>query len=191
MKNKKINKTIAILTFAVILTAGFGGLYALLFVGIVNQTKETNESVVQYDELSNKESKLNLSIDLLKDRKTDIVLIENSFIRESKIADFPRVIEDLGTELGVRIAFGGLDQIKSSDGVWALGFQLSASGTFANVMRFLGALENFPSKIEFTTVGLTKTRGGISIDPITKKSIVEPSEWTLSVNAKLLNYLKD
>lgn len=191
MKKNKTNKTVVLLGFAVLLTAGLGGIYAFLFLGIIDQTKTTKELGVEFEELSNKESKLNLSMDLLKDRKDDIATIERSFIHESKIIDFPRTLEDLGVELGAKVTINTLDQVKISEGVWALGFQLNAVGSFADVVRFLNALENFPSKIEFSMINLSKTEGGVSVDPVTKKETVVPSIWTLSVNARLLNYLKD
>lgn len=174
MKNNfpKISFLIFLLLFCVLL-------FVLLFsYGAINKNdkeSQQKESKWQNEALRRDELRvLDRSIDIIEDERAQL---ETHFAKSSDVVPFLDTIERLAGKVNSHAEVTSVDVLKDRTGLMV---GMKASGTFANLYRFLTLLENSPYELEFASVDMQ--RG-------TENKNIKTPEWDLVLKMKLLSFV--
>lgn len=184
---KSLNKTIILLGTALLLTIVAVVAYSSFFISMKNKTDATTVLFLKIAELSGKESSRSSAASVLKNESANIDKLNSYFFNESEIVAFTQKVEELGPQSGTIIKIESLEPGITEKSVAFLSFRVKATGTFADVVRLLVLLENFPGKFELKTVRLVRDAG--SVTEGTKTKALTPV-WNVEVLLSALNFVK-
>lgn len=182
---KSLRKTKLLFLGALVLTVALCGVYAFFFVTMKNKTAATADLSAQNEALAGKELRLTTVLDAVKQESANIDRLSTYFIKESEVVAFTKKIERLGTDSGTALSLEALDPGVGASGAPVLNFRIIATGTFSDVMRLIGLLENFPAKFEWKNVDLSLNDG------ITSTKIPKTVQWKVSASLSALNFLRE
>lgn len=189
---KKTKKTPLLVLIAALVALGVSGAYTFFFIAMKKKTELTTEINTEAKNLEVRQSKISFTLASLKERSEDIQKLDEYFIKKSEIVDFAKNLEALGQNSSTTLSIEALDPGFSADKAPILSFRIEARGTFVNAMRALELLENFPTKLEWTSVKIVRLEGEEQAPAvkIKKQGVVEPRVplWKLSVAASALNF---
>ncbi len=113
----------------------------------------------------------------LREAKNEAEAIDKRFVSEENVPAFITMLEDKATDLGVKVDFGSinLEEGQILDGTLKL--QISGSGTWENVMRFIVMLDSLPYASTIEEMRLHNP------SDFSEKGNVT-SEWNFNVNLK-------
>ena len=188
---KSFSKTTILLGVALFLTIVAGSAYAFFFVAMRDKTQATAELSSKIGEISGKESRIASALSILKNETSDIEKLSAYFIKESEIIAFMKKIEELGPQSGTKLTIVSLDPGLTEKTVSFLNFRIKATGEFADVMRLLVLLENFPSKFEWKTVRLVRDSSAPVEEAVPPAKVAPRApEWMVEVFLSALNFTK-
>lgn len=186
---KANKKTLILLGAGVALTLAAGGSYTFLFFDMKDKTEATSVSSEKIAELSGKESRLASSVSVLRRENANIENVSAYFFNESDIVTFTKKIEALGPQSGTTITIESLDKGVTEKTVPFLNFRIKATGKFADVIRLLVLLENFPGKFDWKTVRLVRDTDTASTASSTQKNTVKDPVWSVDAFLVALNFV--
>lgn len=190
---KSSNKTIVLFGVAFLVTLAAAGVYTFFFISMREKTNATAELSAKILELSGKESSLASSVSILNDEKENIGKLSALFFNESEIVAFTKKIEALGPQSGTNISIESLEPGLTEKTVPFLSFRVKATGKFADAVRLLVLLENFPGKFDWKTVRLVRDNTTVvetppvAGTPQTKKNM---PTWSVEIFLSALNFTK-
>lgn len=192
----KANKrTLILLGTAAIFMVSMIGLYTFLFFAVRNKTESTALLSDKITELSGRESRIASSVSVLRSQDSNIQKLSSYFFKASEIVSFTKKIEALGPLSGTTLVLASLDQGVTEKSVPFLNFQINASGKFADVERLIVLLENFPGRIEWKTIQLSKDSSPtVEVSSDGKPAKVSPvviSSWKLQASLTALNFVNE
>lgn len=166
------------------------GIYGLVFLAIQNKEVEAREILLQAAELESKQGDVSQNLMLLKKRSTEINRIKEYFIKEREVVVFAERLESLGKDAGIPVTLQSLEPTTGQGGVRVLTMRIKASGTFGEVMRLEKLLENFPAKLEPSSVRIYRGDGE---NPLGVKSGNKSAlpVWVLEVSMNALNFVAE
>ncbi len=189
---KTVNKTAILLLIALVFTLVSGGAYTFFFIAMKDKTEATADLLARTAELSGKESSLRSALSTIKSENANIDKLSSYFIKESEIVLFAKKLEDLGPQSRTDLSIESLDPGVTEKSVPYLSFRIKATGKFADIEHLLVLLENFPGKLEWKTVRLS--RDGASAqqaDTTTQVVVTRNPQWTVEIFLTALNFVKE
>ncbi|MDO8604262.1 MAG: hypothetical protein Q7K40_02580 [bacterium] len=189
---KADKKTLTLLGIATIFTLASGGLYAFLFYIMKDKTEATLVVSERLDDLSGKESRVVSSISTLRQESENIEKLSNYFFKENEVVAFTKKIEALGPQSGTVLTIESLEQGYTEKKAPFLNFRIRATGSFADVGRLLVLIENFPGKIEWKNVRITRDSVPANQDLVDGKvvaPVVTTPEWRMEAFLVALNFI--
>lgn len=189
----KLGKTGILLIVAFILTAGASGVYSFFFAATKSKAENATVLAVRAGEVESKRAKLGLTLATLKDQADNIQKLDELFIKQKEIVNFAKKIESLGVNSGTKISIERLTPAPTKDGVPTLSFNVKVQGKFADVMRTLELLENFPAKIEWGSVSIKRESEGSIAVVRAKGGVLQATEpvWKMDVAGVALNFVRE
>lgn len=188
-----LGKTGILLIFAIAVTAGAFGSFAFFFTAMKEKAKNATEITEQRQNIEARQAKLSVTLAVIKEQNENIEKLEEYFIKKPGIVDFTKKIEELGTVSGTKIGIKALTPTLAKDNSPILIFGVEATGKFVGIMQVLELLENFPAKIEWSSVKIRQKEGGEVASP--KIAGALPSlplpVWELSMTATALNFTNE
>ncbi len=156
MKEKKLEISIAIFIVLVVLIVIFA---VTPLLGAIKGNSE--EMIAQKNKFSNFENKL-IKLEEFKlvkeELSSDFAKVDSLFINGDVPVAFIRFLESSAQEYSsdIEIISGGVQ--KSREDKWeSVVFQLTTSGSFTNLSRFLKKLENSPYLINLQSLNISKS----------------------------------
>lgn len=188
---KPHNKTAALFGIALTLALIAVGSYAFFFTAMKGKTEAVVALAESSRELSGKESRALATRATLKNETANIEKLSSYLIKESEIPAFTKKIESLGSQSGTALTIEALDPGLTEKTVSFLSLRIKATGKFADVMRLLALLENFPTKFEWKTVRLVRddTAPQQAGAPVLKSD--SAPVWNVEVFLTALNFVKE
>lgn len=189
---KSFNKTIILLLVAIVFALASGGAYTFFFIVTKNKTEATAELLSKTAEISGKEARMASAIATLKSESVNINKLSSYFIKESEIVAFAKNLEDLGRQSGTTLTIESLDPGLTEKTIPFLSFRIKATGEFADILRLLVLLENFPGKFEWKTVRLAHDISSNQQIGTTAKKVgpIAPL-WGVEVFLTARNFIKE
>lgn len=190
---KANKKTLVPLAIATLLTLSAGGLYSFLFYVMKDKTEATLAISEKIDELSGKESRVVASVSTLRRENANIEKISEYFFKENEVVAFTKKIEALGPQSNTIVTIESLEQGYTDKKIPFLNFRIRSSGSFSDVARLLVLIENFPGKLEWKTVRIsrdsvpTTQMSGDSKE--TKPQVVTVPLWRMEAFLVALNFI--
>ncbi len=190
---KSLNRTTVFLGISLILTITIGGVYAFFFVAVKNKNESIAEFLSKNEELTGRESRLNLAKNTLKAEQSNIDKLSSYFIKESEIVSFAKRIEALGAESGTTLSLELLEPGVVEGGSPFLNFRVKAKGGFKEVMKLTALLENYPIKFEWKSVRLVRDDSGAvsTVAQSAKTSQIVSPQWIITISLSAFNFLKE
>jgi len=171
MKNSlSSTKVILLAIFAILALA------AWIFVLQQSYSHKSEVAVIEREaKEKSDESTYLLSIrSALRDAEGDIQVIRNRFIAKDAISDYIGLIEGKAESSGVNVEFGGID-----DNEETLSIRMSGSGTWANIVDFVSAVDSMPYASRIDSLNISK--------PVNSTSTTTAPIWNF--NMHLVQYL--
>ena len=175
-------KTIIVLGTSVAIFVLLVCLYVFFFVTMREKNAHALDAVTRANALEGKEQNISQNGVMLKTHAADINKLNSLTIKESGAIGFAQQLENLGKVSNTNLSLESLEPISPTKDTQALAFRIKASGTFENLTRLLGLVENFPTKSELLSVALF--RG----DEVSKDGV---RTWTLTISGNVLSYSKE
>ncbi|MBI5401200.1 MAG: hypothetical protein HZB12_03765 [Candidatus Yonathbacteria bacterium] len=188
---KSFNKTTTLFGIALAFTIAVGSAYTFFFVAMKNKTEATATLSASSGELSGKESRVLSAGATLKSESVRVEKLSSYFIKESEIVMFTRKIEALGPQSGTTLTIESLDRGLTEKTVPYLNLRIKAMGKFADVMRLLTFLENFPGKFEWKTIRLVRDDSAKQQTGAHAPKSDNTTEWSAEVFLTVLNFVKE
>jgi len=181
MKNHKTTILFYLSIFTAILAVGV----FIFFINVIkNKNRHTSAVLTTLeDKINQKENIATLEKKLieLEETRQDI---DSHFVNSSQIDSFISYLEELGVDAGAEVEVKSVEIAKEENTIIG---QLSARGTFTNVMEVVNLIEIIPYQIHVTSIYLNKsTESGATDDP-SKGKVSGPSTWQADVSFKILS----
>ena len=189
----KLGKTGILLIIAFLVTASAFGVYAFFFAATKSKAESATSIADTTGSVESRQAKLALTLATLKEQSDNIQKLDELFIKQKEIVNFTKRIESLGVTPGTKISIEGLTPSLSKDNAPILSFDIKVQGKFVDVMRTLELLENFPAKIEWSSVNIKRESEGSVAAVMTNGNVpqvVEPI-WKMSVAGAALNFVRE
>ncbi len=189
----KLGKTGILLIIAFLVTASAFGVYAFFFAATKSKAESATSIADTTGSVESRQAKLALTLATLKEQSDNIQKLDELFIKQKEIVNFTKRIESLGVTPGTKISIEGLTPSLSKDNAPILSFDIKVQGKFVDVMRTLELLENFPAKIEWSSVNIKRESEGSVAAVKTNGNVpqvVEPI-WKMSVAGAALNFVRE
>jgi predicted O-linked N-acetylglucosamine transferase (SPINDLY family) len=190
---KKIGTTGILFVVAVAVAAGVSGAYLFFFAAMKGKAESATEISVRAEDTRTKQGKLSVILAALKGESEHINKLDGYFIKEREIVSFAKSLELVGTSAGAVMTIEALTPQTNKDNTSTLSIRLKAVGKFANLMRALELLENFPAKIEWSSVDIL--REDAETAPIVKGKNAAPQiifpVWKLTMTGTALNFIRE
>jgi hypothetical protein len=162
--------------------------FLFLYRGVNSNGEKAAQTTIDLEnEISRRDEikALNRSIDAIKGEKADL---ETHFAKSSDIVPFLDTIEALAPRVGAKAQVTSVDILKDNSGLMV---QISASGSFASLYKFLTLLENSPYELEFTGVDIQRQNDTGVADPNAKVPVpVSVAIWQAIFRIKLLSFVQ-
>lgn len=188
---KSYNKTTTLFVIALAVTLIACGAYTFFFVAIKDKTVAIATLLVRTGELSGKESRALSAVTILKNESANIDKLSSYFIKESEIVTFTKKIEALGQQSGTKLTIESLEPGVTEKTVPFLNFRIKVMGKFADVVRLLVLLENFPGKFEWKTVRLVRTDALVQQAGTTTTQSSSAPDWSAEIFLTALNFVNE
>jgi hypothetical protein len=157
----------------------------LVFVILYQSTNKNDrlfeEAQARWEQEAEEKYEMESLENFIKMSQSDILALNNHFIKSSDVVPFLDTIEKLALKVGVDTKVTSVD-IASDNNSLMVG--LEARGTFERLYKLLTLLENSPYQLEFTTMSLKKDVVGES------EEVSEASTWSAVFKIKLLSFIK-
>lgn len=186
---KKLNTTAIFLIAAMAVTFAVLGVYLFFFSAMKEKAESATELSARAEDIQTRREKLSLTLTSLKEQEANIEKLDGYFIKERDIVAFTKSLESLGKNTGSLVSIESLTPQRAKDNTWVLGIRIEASGTFGGLMRLLELFENFPAKIEWGTVRISREgTGAVSSEKIGK--VILPG-WKLAMEGTAFNFIRE
>lgn len=175
-------KTIIILGSSVVALGLLVCLYVFFFITMKEKNAHALDAVTRANTLEGKERNISQNEVMLKRYEGEIEKLNSFIIKESGAIAFAQQLEDLGKSADVNLTLESLEPLAPTKDTIALGFRIKASGSFENLTRLLGMIENFPTKLELSSVMLF--RGDETMKDGARM-------WSIAISGSVLSYSKE
>jgi hypothetical protein len=147
-------------------------------INSINQKAEMNTIAWQTEAL--RRNDINLLNNSLAQVSNDRALLETHFAQSSDIVPFLNTIEQLASSAGTKAQVGSVDVGSGNTGLL---INLTASGSFQQIYKFLTLLENSPYELDFPSVNISKS----TVPDVSSKTIND-SNWEATIQVQLLSF---
>lgn len=194
-----------IYTIFTVLIIGLALAYYFGYSKIIENNKKAEEYAAQFDTETNKERELSILNNSIDSIKEDRARLNTHFAYSSDVVPFLNTVESLATKVGVKAETSSVDVV---EGEASLSVRVKASGSFANIYKYLTLLENSEYLIEINGFTMervetaavevtlppetTSETGELGTEPITQPlpSVPREAKWDATFDLKLLSFIK-
>lgn len=169
------------LLFAIILFLFSCFVFVFLYkqINTNNQKAETDTITWQTEAL--RRNDITLLNNSLVQVSNDRALLETHFAQSSDIVPFLNTIEQLSSSAGTKAQVDSVNVGSSNTGLL---INLTASGSFQQIYKFLTLLENSPYELGFSSVNISKST---VLDASSKT--INSSSWDATIQVQLLSFV--
>jgi len=182
MNNKKTSLILGVSILMVLLVVGV----YLYFLRVIRNKTEHSSSVANTLASQKIEKE---SVDALVKKFEEIentrIKVNSYFVDPSKIEVFVEYLENLGTTNGVTLSVEKVEVAKDKSNNILVGVKIL--GTFANVMKTIGLIENAPYQIHITSSFINKNIEAPG-DANSKPVVSSGQDWQADVSFSILSF---
>lgn len=164
--------------------------YIIVYRTVVTQAKDSSKALIEINTESEKKQYEDGLTKLFDDTSSDRLKLSSFFVREDRIVDFIEKVEKIGVDSNTELTLSSInaDDLNSVK-VGTIGrikTRITASGSWANVMRALVLIENLPYSLSMNDVRVDSSSGSNAELSAGDKKTSKGNKWNLSLNMEVL-----
>jgi hypothetical protein len=171
------------LFLSIILLGVSSAVFIFLYRGMNTNIKLTQEAEASWQREAQARSQAQSLDDGVKAVETEQMQLASHFGKSSNIVPFLDTIESVAKQAGAKADVSSLEV--SEDGSY-LAVDMTSSGSFESVYRFIRLVENSPYELEVVSLDMSTTPTSADADSAKKKST---PQWTANFRLKLVSFI--
>jgi hypothetical protein len=177
MQSSSSKKLLAVST---VFMLGSFAVFLFLYMKVDKSNTEADNLSVDWQVEMAKRKNLDSLDSLVKKIDKERAMLDTHFAHSGDIVPFLDMIDSVGVSAGVKSSVATIDTLADKSAVLV---EVKANGSFENIYKFLGLLENSSYELEFASMDMmkegTEESEGKKVVPV----------WVASFKIKLLSFL--
>jgi hypothetical protein len=169
-----------LLIVSLVFMIGSFAVFFLLYLKIDKSNIEANQLSVDSQVEMAKRRSLDSLDNLVKKIDKERTMLDTHFAQSRDIVPFLDMIDSSGVSAGVKSNVSTINTLEDKSAVLV---EVKAIGSFANIYKFLGLLENSSYELEFASMDLLKE----GAEEVESKKVVPV--WVANFKIKLLSFI--